>query len=168
MKSLIAVVSILFTIAANAGVDANSSWKELRKAKMLNKVTFELPQYQLTHGHFVDADNACLDGNVLKSKTKKSIKKCMEWDNDGNCTRTITVFPAIAVSGTRYGCVEYGNNDSGEWACLEYGQVSYSYETSFDINVFKYNGDGQIGDFHSRMDRGRKLFTKSLEVEACK
>lgn len=172
MKSMIAVIALVFTAASFAALNPNSSWKELRKARSLQKVYFDLPQYQLTHGVFIWADKACLGGSddqMILPIGKKDRKKCVEWgsssDNDGQCVRYETVYPRIAVSGTRYGCIEWGNNDSGEFTCLQYGQKEYSYNTNFMVNIYKNTRNSD--SMHDQNNRGRKLFTKNLVLPLC-
>lgn len=168
MKSLIAVVSILFTVAASAGVNQNSSWKDLRKARSLQGVFFELPQFQLSHGVFVWADEACLDGDTLRPTKNQTRKKCVRWsssDNSNECIEYRTIRPEIQVSGTRYGCIEYGYENDGDLTCIEYGQKPYSYKTSFDVKVYRNNRmSSDMGDVNNR---GRLLFTKKLVVAPC-
>ncbi len=173
MKGLIAALAILFTASAFSYERPNPdmSWKKLRRLRTQQSVFFVLPQYQLSDGFFLWADKVCLDGeelDIIMPTGKKSRKKCVRWagnDEENRCAEYKTVYPKIAVKGTRYGCLEWGNTGDDGFGCIRWGQKPYEYKTEFDIKVTRHSKYSNSTVDHQNY--GRFLFNKDLNLPAC-
>lgn len=72
-----------------------------------------------------------------------------------------TLYPKIAVYGTKYKCIERARNGHKYGRCLKRGHVPYPYKTEFDVKVSTYAGNRKRGR------HGMFLFHKELIVSTC-
>lgn len=161
MKSLLIlgalVLSLVSAVEARPTPSENSTWNELSRN---SRVTYSLPQFQLSYGYFIRARGVCVDGEMLRSI--KTYKKCVETrGRNDRCVKYKTVRPSKAMTGTRSVCVRHRGGDNGD--CAEYRDVPYSIETHYEIPVYRAMG-GRDGD----VNRGRLLFKKDLTIATCK
>lgn len=171
MKALVTIMAVIFTFSASAFERPNPdmTFKELKRLRRQEKVFFVIPQFQLSDGYFINGDKLCLAGaqlDIVEPIGKKSRQKCVNWgsDNDKSCRAYKTVYPKIAVSGTRLGCTEW-DNSGDDRGCTQWGQVPYSYNTEFDVKVTSHRGASNGTRDHANY--GRFLFNKELNLPAC-
>lgn len=160
MKKLIILAALVIgfvgSVQARSTPTVNSTWKELSRSQ---RVYFEFPQFQLSHGWFMRAPSVCVNGDKLQSKTRK--KKCVRTQgSDDECVKYKWVMPSKPMNGTRKLCVRWEGGEDDR--CVEYREYPYSIDTEYDIEVSRreHRGDGDVGP-------GRHLFNKTFTIPAC-
>lgn len=167
MKKLVSILAVTFVFSAaafGAKPSASDSWKKLTQDRQMERVMFLFPQYALSYGQFAWGPSVCLDGDTIKLKT--TIEKCVKrgrGDERHECLEYKTVRPEVAVSGTRYRCVERNRDEGG---CARYDYVPYTYNTEMMIPVHSHT-QSDNGGWTSRSNFGRKLFEKYFAVDQC-
>ncbi len=159
VKRLVIFFTILMTWQASAMVSQEDSWTSLMKEKEAGKISFQIPQYNLSSGFFMKATDVCLSGPdlaIIEPIKIKFRKKCIRRHGD-KCQRTIKVYPREKVKGHRYGCMVRKVENDPQSSCLFWGMVPYEVKTSFLIPVVAIEGEAIV-----------PLFEKELTLPACK
>jgi hypothetical protein len=159
MKSLFILgalaLSLVTAVEARPMPTDNTSWNDMSRD---SRVSYSLPQFQLSHGYFIRAAGVCIDGEMLRSI--KTYKKCVETrGRNDRCVKYKMVRPSKAMTGTRTICVRERGR-SGD--CIEYRDYPYSIDSNYEVTVHKAL-HGRNGDENT----GRVLFTKDFTIATC-
>lgn len=136
----------------------DESWARLEQMRVEEKVSFDMPEFLLSHGLFFRADRVCLSGenqNRLEPIKFKSKMICVKKEGD-DCVKEIKVHPSKKVSGHRYGCIEWKDKNP-KLGCLHWGTMPYKVQTIFTIDLVRLEGEVAYPE-------GKKVF----KVATCK
>ena len=165
MKKLLLLLFVLTSASVFAGnmPTVDSSWEEIRTSR--NRVIFELPQYNLSHGWYMRAGSVCIDGEDLRSI--KKVQKCVRWSGGRNerCLEFKEIYPSMKIEGTRNTCTRWsgGRNDR----CTRYEEIPYKITTEFNVKVYRRRSGGRDGDDYDASSRFKPLFGKMFSIPQC-
>lgn len=159
LRSLIIFFTIFASVKSFAHPFEKESWAKLEQLKKEHRVTFDMPEFHLSHGFYLKANRVCLGGEnqeVLEPIKIKAYRKCIKGPK-GECERETTVRPTRKIFGYRYECMVWRDNDPKK-GCALWGNQPFTIKTEFLIEVFGY----ETGVVKT------PIFKKNFKVPVCK
>ena len=142
------LIFVLGVPAANAQIDANSSWKKILRSRW-HQVDF--PQIQFGQKH-IEVYEVCVDGNVLK--TKDYVYNCIRYHNDNERDGCKQWTEARLVTPRTYSIEVCLSEIDGD--CRQWGLETRTYRLRYDIQVYRERGLGAV-----------PIFMKNYNIEYC-
>ena len=160
MKKMILLVSLLVSSFVFAGVNADSTWSQIRKAGY----DFDMPKYWVGGNTNVPASEVCQTADAIRTLTERAV--CVEHQYVGGdegwiCSKVENQYLYGKKFITQTLCREFGGSDGN---CIDEYEVTIDLALSHDINVYKIIGRTGDGDV---IRASVAAFTKKLDVPAC-
>jgi len=160
MKKMILLVSLLVSSFVFAGVNADSTWSQIRKAGY----DFDMPKYWVGGNTNVPASEVCQTADAIRTLTERAV--CVEHQYVGGdegwiCSKVENQYLYGKKFITQTLCREFGGSDGN---CIDEYEVTIDLALSHDIKVYKIIGITGDGDV---IRASVAAFTKKLDVPAC-
>lgn len=159
LRSLLIIFTILSSVNTFSHPFEKESWGRLEQLRKEHRITFDMPEFHLSHGFYFKANRVCLGGEnqeILEPIKIKAYRKCIKGPK-GECERETTVHPTRKIFGYRYECTVWRHNDPSK-GCAMWGNQPFTIKTEFLIEIFG----------HEAGVRKTLLFKKNFKVPACK